>query len=209
MTHPPYPYPYPASQTVPSVGPTARYAGVMLLILGLLTLVMGGCTTVVGFNIDSVLAMPEVQKDPNFQKAMSDLRTEGIELKYVIVTLGILCLIYAIPALIVSILLITTRSRGPVVLGMVLIGLSLLPMILFLVLSLAGGNGIGAVFWGIVMTLHGLILVWLIQALRHSPTAYMHPPAYPGPYVPPPMQQYQYPLASDRTNPPAGNHKDL
>lgn len=202
MTYPPYSHPYPTSQSIVSVGPTARYAGVLLLIFGLATLLMGGCTMVVGLNIDSVLAVPEVQNDPNFQKAISELQAEGIELKHVIVTLGILSLIYAIPSLILGILLMTARSRVPVVLGLVLVVLALLPMTLFLFLSLVGGNVIGGMFWVIIMGLHGLILFWLIRAMRHSHATYPYPYASPGPYVPPPMQQYQYrsPSAHDRSD---------
>lgn len=209
MTYPPYPHSYPVNDITPAVGPTARYAGVLLLILGLLTLLMGGCTTAVGFNIDSILALPEVQNDPHFQKAVSDLRAEGVELKQVIVVMGILSLVYAVPALILSILLMTARSRVPIVLGVVLVVLALLPMTLFLFLSLVGGNVIGALFWVIILGLHGLILFWLIRAMRHSRTVSPYPCAPPGPYVPPPMQQYQYRSPSDRTDPSSSNRNDL
>jgi hypothetical protein len=200
MTYAPHSYPPPSPFAPPSVGPTAKYAGTLLLILGILALLMGGCFTTVGAMFDRLVAMPEMQNDAKVQKALADMEAAGGSIKVVMIVLGVGVLVYSVQAIVVGIVLLNARTKTPVIVGLVMVALSMVPMLILMILFLRGGEVIGGGFMLVATAMHGLILMWIIQALRAVPQPMMVPGPYqqggyypPSQYQqPPPMQGYQY-----------------
>lgn len=195
MTHTPQPYPYTPYYAPPSVGPTARYAGILMLVLGAIALLMGGCVAGAGF-------APEVQTNEAFEPMRAELDRAGVSLQAAFVILGIMIGIYALPAIVMGVILIRARSKAPAIVALVLVGLATLPMLLFIVVGLAQGQVAEAMFWVIAAALHGLLIMWLVQSLRTGATASPVPAYYPPQQYPQPMQGYQWQAPQQQQQPP-------
>jgi hypothetical protein len=150
------------------LGP-AKWAGLMLIILGSLGLLGGGCCGV----------MSALMSNPEFQRMMAEAQAkqggpelgENMGLQLVIVT--VILVVWGIAAIVLGAWSRTGR-RGPIIAAMVLTILSVLYMTLNLVgtilLSAAAGPAaiFGAVFALVPLVLFVIVLALQIKALRNA-----------------------------------------
>ncbi len=200
MSHSPSPmsYGYPGLQQS-GVGPTARNAGFLLLVLGVIALLAGGCLAGFGVAWERFAATPQVQNSAEMQKMLSEMRKVGINFPWLLIIWGGTILAYSLVSIILSIFLIRAAGQGSVIVGIVLVGIVMVVILFSILLQLIGGGYVGAGVFVVFLALHGLALMWLINALR-TPTpvmTYMPPTPYPPGYGQP-MQGYQYPQYPDK-----------
>jgi hypothetical protein len=191
-------YGYPVQQQS-GVGPTVRYAGTLLLIFGVIALLAGGCFAGFGVAWERLVAMPEIQNNAEMQKALSDMRKVGFNLPLALIIFGGTILAYSLTSIVLSIFLIRATGKASVIVGIVLVSIVMVIGLLLIVLQIIGGGYAGAGVLVVFLALHGLILMWLVQALQ-SPvpaTPFMPPTPYPPGYGQP-MQGYQYPQNPDK-----------
>ena len=146
-----------------------RRAGLLMIILGVLGLLMGGCFGAVAGLVRREQMQPEVLRLVRDIEAKTQLSFK--------VLLVVMAVMVSVPSVLLIVLGLFVRkaSRGAVVAGMVLVGI----ILLFLVrnflgsLAMAGGGGpqaMGGVCMAVVMlAMFGLLMGWLVQAARAVP----------------------------------------
>ncbi len=176
---PAYPSPYagPPAPYYPPAGagsPAARRAGLLMFILGPITLLMGGCFMCVA------AALPAMAQQPSTARQVDDLRAKmplpaGVSLEAFLAVIGV---VVAVPGIALLVLgaFVRRGRRWAVVTSLVLTGLVLLWLaanVLEAVLHLGSdGNQLLGGCVGVLFTAaFGLLLAWLIAALRGGAAA--------------------------------------
>ena len=169
MTQPPTPYytPYPYPPPPPDLGRPARYAGLMMIILGSLTLVLGICAGGMGQFLQTHLSQFPADFQAQLHKAETEMHAS-------IQTIAIAsAVIIAVPGVLLMVLSIFVRKGGFVsaVLGILFTGL----ILLYLVVNFLGSVALAAVHdprqaigpgcvGGVTIALFALQLYWLVKA---------------------------------------------
>ena len=177
---PPYPSPYPAPYADPAglgyagpgpvTTPAGRRAGVLLLVLGPLTILLGGCVGLLGFVLTAAPSTPDLD---NLRRQVFP---PGIAPRVVEVLLAVLGgIVVLIGATLATLGPFVRRGRrGATVAAVVLVGLVGLYLAANAVAALAkaGSNGVGAACFSVLTTAaFGVQMAWLINALRSGPAA--------------------------------------
>ena len=189
---------YPAGAT-DLLGP-ARRAAVLMWVLGVVLLLLGGCLGALG------AGMPTLRQQPQFEQALRQLETQapGDLLGMLFVIMGVVTSVVAVAYIVLG--FFTRRGGlGAIITSLVLSGLVAAYLVLNTVVSLASGaGGLGGACIGVIgLALHGVLITWLIQAVRASARVralqaqYAAQP-WPAPQSP---QAYGYPPPSQHGQP--------
>jgi hypothetical protein len=229
MTQQPSPYSQPPIGYQPYAPTTgdpmapARYASILMIVLGILMLLLGGCMGIVGAMLPTILdKMP-----PEQVRVMQDLEANThLSATALFVGLAIFLGVIALMYIVVGVF-VRRGGLGSVITGIVLTVLTVLYLLLNAIGSLAQGPGgtLGVCFSLLLLGLFGWLLVLLIQATRSASrmrnlqaqyqTQYMQyqqmmqqygqPPGYGYGYPAPPPPQAPMPPSSMPPGPDQGN----
>lgn len=189
MSIPPQPYPAQYGSPRPTtVGPSARPAGILAVILGVLALGLGGSMIGMATQLVDVALS---QNDPNMVRAIDQLAEMGHPPELIFYIMGGIFILAGIVMVVVGAILLTVRSPLGAILGLVVF----IPITLFLLLNtlpvLIQGN-VPALLMGLLLLApNALVIHWLIQALRAKSQATPYPPVQM-PLPTQPMQGYYH-----------------
>lgn len=195
MSIPPQPYPAqygpPLGYASPSqIGMSAKWAGILLIVLGVVAMLMGGCATAMGAVLPTLMESPEVQRDQDVQRMFQELSKGGTTPDVLFYVVGGVLLAYALTMVVTGIVLVRARNRGPVTAGIVIVSIVLVLSGLQVIGALLQGNVPALLMMLIFSGLHALVVFWLTQARRAGPQMPTMPSGYPGySYPPPPPPQ--------------------
>lgn len=206
MSYPPQPYPPPSGNpqygyppgympgySRPStIGPSARWAGIVAVVLALLSLLMGGI--VIGL-AHQMVQMAYEQNEPNMMRGFEQLAEVGSKPEVFFYVFGGMFIAYGVIVGIVAAILLASRSKAGPTIGLIAFIPFTLLVLLNLFSALLQANAGGVVLVLVVLAPHVLVIFWLIKSLRTGPQMPMmypgYPPGYPSMQVPPPPQPMQ------------------
>lgn len=158
-------------------GPASR-AGILMIILGALGLLLGGCMGVLAAFVPAMRASPEAAQALAQMEEQTNIDAFTVFLAGAIVT-GV-----ASVAQIVVGVIVRRGTLGPVIAGIVLTALLLLFMGVQTVGALLTPGGlVGGCVTGVATVLYIVLLVWLIQAARNTGTVAAMQAGYPNPLM--------------------------
>lgn len=200
---------YPGMPWAPQPDPRApaNRAGILMIILGILGLLLGGCMGVLAAFV------PAMRDSPEAAQALAQMEEQAKVDAFTVFLAGAIVLGVASVAQIVVGVIVRRGTLGPVVTGIVLTALLLLFMGVQTIGALFTPGGIfGACVTGVACVLYVVLLVWLIQAARNSgavaaqqagyPNPLMYGYAAPQPYGPPQGYGYSYGYGYGQPPPP-------
>jgi hypothetical protein len=209
MQNPGYYAPYPIDPLRP-----AKRAGLLMIILGSVTVLLSMCMAGVGQMLKSTAVPPELAAQ------IQQLESKGITVGEYFAVIGGIFLIFAITEIVLGVLV---RMGKTVAIVLSMIGTSVVVVLLALVILFAIVNGmgqagpqmiVGSIVWFVPLALLGLQLAWLIGAIRASSRVAMAQQQYQAQYwqYQQNMQAYggygQVPPSSVPTQPPAGDNAE-
>ncbi len=140
-----------------------RRAGILMVVLGVLALLMGGC-----FGAAAGLVRWERMQPDVVEMVREFESTTAISFR---AAMAVLSVMMVVPAVLMIVLGFFVRkgSRGAVIAGVVLAGLGLLFSLWNMVgsMTMGGPQAMGGICMSLLMlAVLGLLMVWLVQALR-------------------------------------------
>jgi hypothetical protein len=159
---PSYPSGYPYPQ-YPETNAPARQAGLLMICLGGLVFLMGGCFTVFGATLPSL----KQQMPPDQLQMFQDLETKAHLTQGILIAVGIFLIVVSVLHVVVGVFVRGGRLPS-LITAVVITSLMLLWLMLNVVSSLFQGAGaiVGMCFGLLLVGLFGWLLVLLIQAIR-------------------------------------------
>ena len=141
----------------------ARRAGIAMIVLGILALLMGGCFSVMGASLPSLMS----QMSPEQSEPIRRVETQfGMSPAKLMLAAGVVTLVIGALYIVLG-ALVRGGRMGAVICAIILTALVVHYMLLNMVVAaLTQGGAIGACGAGFVLLLFAVPLIWLIPALR-------------------------------------------
>jgi hypothetical protein len=164
-----YPYPvgyaYGYGNPVEQLLTPARRAMWLMLILGILTVLFGGCFSLVGAMWPQVVKQMPPESQAQFDRMQQQLQGVGVQ-TYLLV-MGVATLVIGLLHVALS-FLVRRGTMVPVVMGILMCGAMLLLLGLLAIGNAVSGQLVGICFGVVGLALWGLLLAWLIQAATRA-----------------------------------------
>jgi hypothetical protein len=197
------PYGYGYGDPLPNLLAPARRAMWLMIILGVVVLLFGGCFTGLGSMWDQIIAQAPPESRAQLEQLQA--RSGGVSVRHIMLGFGIGLIVLALLHIVVGVI-VGRGTMGAAITGLLLTGLMLIGALIMAGGNLMTGNIVGVCMGVVCLALWILLLVWLIQAVsRAGQVAAARAGQYQGQYWQTQPQQppgYGYPQAPQPPPPP-------